>query len=227
MIATATFVPERMQAAADEETTAATDLAEYLVRAGTPFRDAHAIVGAHVRATLAGEGSLRELVAADPLLGPDAAALVGPGVGVRMRTLTRCRRPGGVAAAARVVPGDDGPRRGATGPLSLTPLPVGRGSPATRPDVAPDLLDKLLVVERDGTRVSGRIVETEAYLRDDAGEPFVQRCDGSQRGDVRPAGRLYVYLSYGIHRCANVVTGVDGDGQRCCCGRWRRSPDST
>ncbi len=86
MIATATFVPERMQAAADEETTAATDLAEYLVRAGTPFRDAHAIVGAHVRATLAGEVSLRELVAADPLLGPDAAALVGPGVGVRMRT---------------------------------------------------------------------------------------------------------------------------------------------
>ena len=86
MISTATFVPEAMQAAADEETTAATDLAEYLVRAGTPFRDAHAIVGAHVRSALAGEGSLRDLVAADPDLGPDAAALVGPGVGVRMRT---------------------------------------------------------------------------------------------------------------------------------------------
>ena len=86
MIATATFVPEAMQAAADEETMAATDLAEYLVRAGMPFREAHAIVGAHVRATLAGEGSLRDLVAADPKLGLDAAALVGPGVGVRMRT---------------------------------------------------------------------------------------------------------------------------------------------
>jgi argininosuccinate lyase len=86
MIATATFVPDAMQAAADEETMAATDLAEYLVRAGTPFRDAHAIVGAHVRATLAGEGTLRDLVAADPRLGPDAAALVGPGVGVKMRT---------------------------------------------------------------------------------------------------------------------------------------------
>jgi argininosuccinate lyase len=86
MIATATFVPERMQAAADEETMAATDLAEYLVRAGMPFRQAHAVVGAHVQACLAGVGALVDLVAADPLLGPDAATLVAPGVGVRMRT---------------------------------------------------------------------------------------------------------------------------------------------
>ncbi len=86
MIATATFVPEAMQAAADEETTAATDLAEFLVRSGLPFREAHAVVGAHVRAALAGEARLSDLVAADPLLGPDAAALVRPGVGVRMRT---------------------------------------------------------------------------------------------------------------------------------------------
>jgi argininosuccinate lyase len=95
MVATATFVPERMQAAADEETGAATDLAEYLVRAGVPFRDAHAIVGSHVRAHLAGQGSLRELVADDPRLGPEAAALVAPGVAVRMRT---SRGAGGPAA---------------------------------------------------------------------------------------------------------------------------------
>jgi argininosuccinate lyase len=75
-----------MQAAADEETTAATDLAEFLVRSGMPFREAHSVVGALVRAHLAGDGTLRDLVAADPQLGPDAAALVGPGVGVRMRT---------------------------------------------------------------------------------------------------------------------------------------------
>jgi argininosuccinate lyase len=86
MIATARFVPEAMQAAADEETMAATDLAEFLVRGGMPFRDAHAVVGRHVQACLAGDGALADLVAADPLLGADAAALVRPGVGVRMRT---------------------------------------------------------------------------------------------------------------------------------------------
>jgi argininosuccinate lyase len=86
MIATATFNVEVMQAAADEETMAATDLAEYLVRNGMPFREAHAVVGAHVQSCLAGEGSLAELVMADPRLGAEGAALVAPGVGVRMRT---------------------------------------------------------------------------------------------------------------------------------------------
>ena len=93
MIATATFVPERMQAAADADVMAATDLAEYLVRGGTPFREAHAIVGQLVRRHLAGEGGLGELAAAE--IGPDAAALVRPGVGVRMRT-----SPGGAGPAA-------------------------------------------------------------------------------------------------------------------------------
>jgi argininosuccinate lyase len=92
MIATATFVPERMQAAADGETTAATDLAEWLVRNGTPFRSAHAVVGGLVRRHLAGDGTLRELVAAD--LGAEAAALVGPGLGVHRRT-----SPGGAGPA--------------------------------------------------------------------------------------------------------------------------------
>jgi argininosuccinate lyase len=85
MIATMTFVPSRMQAAADAETTAATDLAEWLVQQGLPFRDAHAVVGALVREALRGETSLRTLVADHPQLGPDAAALVAPGVSVRRR----------------------------------------------------------------------------------------------------------------------------------------------
>ena len=98
MVATAAFVGEAMRAAADEETTAATDLAEHLVRAGVPFREAHAIVGAHVRAALAGDGSLAERVAADPRLGADAAALVGEGVGVRMRTSPGAAGPDALGA---------------------------------------------------------------------------------------------------------------------------------
>ena len=98
MIATATWLTERMQAAADAEASSATDLAEWLVQRGTPFRDAHAAVGTLVRRSLAGEGSLRELVDADPRLGPDAAALVAPGVAVKRRITA-----GGAGSAAVAV----------------------------------------------------------------------------------------------------------------------------
>jgi argininosuccinate lyase len=84
MIATATFVPAAMAAAADADATAATDLAEYLVRGGMPFREAHATVGRLVRRHLDGEGGLGALAASE--IDTDAAALVGPGVGVRQRT---------------------------------------------------------------------------------------------------------------------------------------------
>lgn len=90
MIATAQFHPERMQAVADTPAMGATDLAEFLVRGGLGFRDAHAIVGNLVRRSLAGEGSLLELTKAEPLLGDEAATLLAPGVGVTMR-----RTPGG------------------------------------------------------------------------------------------------------------------------------------
>jgi argininosuccinate lyase len=97
MIATATFRTERMQAAADSETSSATDLAEWLVERRVPFREAHAIVGALVREALAGAASLRELVAAHPALGPEAAALVAPGVSVTRRTTAGGAGPAAVA----------------------------------------------------------------------------------------------------------------------------------
>jgi len=79
--------------------------------------------------------------------------------------------------------------------------------------VAPDLLNKVLRVEGGDGVTSGRIVETEAYLPDD---PASHAFNGpTERNQVMfgPAGHLYVYLSYGIHRCANVVTGPEGSGQ--------------
>jgi argininosuccinate lyase len=64
----------------------ATDLAELLVERGMPFREAHAVVGDLVRRSVSGDGALRDLVASHEALGPDAAALLDPGVPVGRRT---------------------------------------------------------------------------------------------------------------------------------------------
>ncbi len=92
MVGTLVFNTEAMAAQADNPYAAATDLAEFLVERGMPFRSAHAVVGELVRDALAGKGSLHELVAAHPELGADGAALLGPGVSVTRRT-----SPGGGA----------------------------------------------------------------------------------------------------------------------------------
>ncbi|MBR13322.1 MAG: argininosuccinate lyase [Acidimicrobiaceae bacterium] len=86
MVATLVLNVDRMAEVADSPYSAATDLAEFLVAEGMPFREAHAVVGALVRAALAGEGALADLVAADDRLGLDAAALLAPGVPVSRRT---------------------------------------------------------------------------------------------------------------------------------------------
>ncbi|MGQ0433948.1 MAG: argininosuccinate lyase [Microthrixaceae bacterium] len=85
----------RMQAAADSPYAAATDLAEHLVLGGTPFRTAHAIVGEIVRESIEQGTPMADLVAAHPALGPDAVALLAPGVSVTRRTT-----PGGAGPAA-------------------------------------------------------------------------------------------------------------------------------
>ena len=83
--------------------------------------------------------------------------------------------------------------------------------------VAPDLLGKRLVRIVDGVRLSGVVVETEAYC--DAQQPDLA-CHGDRANGGRPtartavmfgaAGTAYVYFTYGMHWMFNVVTGEDG-----------------
>lgn len=83
MIDTASFDIARMSAAASDEFLGATDVAEWLVAHGTPFREAHAIVGSLVQAASNEGGTIVDLVRSDSRLGDAALEVLKRGVGNR------------------------------------------------------------------------------------------------------------------------------------------------
>jgi DNA-3-methyladenine glycosylase len=79
--------------------------------------------------------------------------------------------------------------------------------------VARDLLGKILVKKEGNKLLSGRIVEVEAYdgRIDEAAHTFIGK---TRRNEVMfgEGGYFYVYFTYGVHHCCNIVTGKKDHG---------------
>lgn len=73
--------------------------------------------------------------------------------------------------------------------------------------VAKDLLGKLLIRKINNNYLVGLITETEAYRSDDEACHAYKGQNIKNKSLFGPVGHTYVYLSYGLHYCLNIVSG--------------------
>jgi DNA-3-methyladenine glycosylase len=80
--------------------------------------------------------------------------------------------------------------------------------------VAPSLLGCWVVTDRPEGRVALRLTEVEAYSGEGQDPASHAHRGPTPRAEIMfgSPGRLYVYFSYGVHWCANVVVGPEGRG---------------
>ena len=78
--------------------------------------------------------------------------------------------------------------------------------------IAPRLLGARIVSDLLGDRVTIRLTEVEAYggVGEDPGSHAHRRQTPRNATMFGPPGLLYVYFTYGMHHCANIVTGPEG-----------------
>lgn len=75
------------------------------------------------------------------------------------------------------------------------------------------LLGCIIIREVQGKILSGRIVETEGYHQNDAASHSFQRRSAITEVMFGKAGYAYVYFTYGMHYCFNIVTGPQEKGE--------------